>query len=356
MQPVRLPVDANQFPQRANNDGSPKDSTHILHSSQASIREDGSPQLSAASTPSARESFPFSMLDLELLHFFTLNTALEMPHPWIWQVVLPQIAFDHCFLMHGLLAIAALHKAVVVPERTESLLNMSRIYQQRGLEAFQSILPSLNSENCHACFAFSMVIMITAWASPEHVSPFVASFNKDVNKRNVDLVTLQRGAVTVLSTASDIQSGPLRTMFEPWAEVVERSYPLPEEFREPFNQLDEHLKGALLMSFPEEVEAVEYAVAILGKMFTVGKIDSGINDTSATLGWPSLVSEKYIRMVNEWHPAALIVLAYYSILIKRIGDRWWIRGKAEVFLDTIKDILGERWVHCIQWPLAQISA
>lgn len=58
----------------------------------------------------------WTLSDLELMHFYTASTSLTLSNAPsrrnVWQSVVPQIAFSHDFLLHGLLAFAALHLPV----------------------------------------------------------------------------------------------------------------------------------------------------------------------------------------------------------------------------------------------------
>ncbi|KAK7418799.1 hypothetical protein QQZ08_011122 [Neonectria magnoliae] len=63
--------------------------------------------------------------DFELMHHYctvtadTLSIRREMRH--IRRVVIPQEGYQHLFVMHGLLAIAATHKAYLVPNSTKKI-------------------------------------------------------------------------------------------------------------------------------------------------------------------------------------------------------------------------------------------
>lgn len=51
--------------------------------------------------------------DLKLLHFWTMSTAptISVPaHGDIWQTKMVEVGFKHHFVLHGILAVAAIHR------------------------------------------------------------------------------------------------------------------------------------------------------------------------------------------------------------------------------------------------------
>jgi hypothetical protein len=57
--------------------------------------------------------------DLELLNHFKNSTCLDLGHTpkstECWQTAIPQLANNHCFLKHGILACSAMHRAHQIP-------------------------------------------------------------------------------------------------------------------------------------------------------------------------------------------------------------------------------------------------
>ena len=61
-------------------------------------------------------------------------------------------------------------------------------------------------------------------------------------------------------------------------------------------------------------------------------------------------------MVEERCPQALILVAVYCILLKRIEEFWLIRGEPESLLAAVKrelpDMLVDKW---LKWPMEEIK-
>jgi hypothetical protein len=91
-------------------------------------------------------SLDFQIHGLELMHHYSTITAntlalrLDMQH--IWRMVLPEMSYNTPFLSHGLLSVAALHKAHLLPARRDKYLDLAAYHQTRGMEGFRSIFTS----------------------------------------------------------------------------------------------------------------------------------------------------------------------------------------------------------------------
>lgn len=63
-------------------------------------------------------------------------------------------------------------------------------------------------------------------------------------------------------------------------------------------------------------------------------------------------------MVEERCPQALVPVAVYFILLKRLDDFWWIKGKAENLLAAVKHelhSLGGEWSRWLEWPVGEVE-
>lgn len=131
------------------------------------------------------------ILELELMHLYSTLTyqscvgmSSQAVTTELWQRFVPRQSWNHPFLLHGILAFAALHMAKMKqsPENADvdvSLLQFSYSssssfyfrkaleYQNMAFSSFHSVLQDVTQENCHAVFAFSVLTMILAIAIPQ---------------------------------------------------------------------------------------------------------------------------------------------------------------------------------------------
>lgn len=126
------------------------------------------------------------LLDLELMHHFSTVTceslAWRKDIKYVWQTVVPTVAYQYDFTMHGLLAISALHKARLFPHQKERYLNVSAYHQALGLEGFTPRLPTVSKDNWQPIFTFSSMVVLYVASLPSRsnsldmISPIEAIF------------------------------------------------------------------------------------------------------------------------------------------------------------------------------------
>lgn len=69
---------------------------------------------------------------LELMHHYsaassdTLALRADMQH--VWRMTIPEIAYQSPMLMHGILAVAAMHKAYLLPSRRRTYLDLAAFH------------------------------------------------------------------------------------------------------------------------------------------------------------------------------------------------------------------------------------
>ncbi|KAG9593900.1 hypothetical protein KCU77_g1741, partial [Aureobasidium melanogenum] len=70
--------------------------------------------------------------------------------------------------------------------------------------------------------------------------------------------------------------------------------------------------------------------------------------------WAVKLPPEFKDMLVERKPIALIILAYWAVLISMNPRPWHLRGLAEVLIARIEDILGEEWAEFLRWPRESI--
>jgi hypothetical protein len=160
--------------------------------------------------------------DLELMHHYTdsiadggMATRPKVRH--LWQSYIPRQALKHTFLMHGLLALSALHLAYQHPEEAVRYLRLCDKHQSIALGRFRSILSSseFDVERADALFGLAAVISVSSMARSS------ALFEHDSDEKVismdevVELFILTRGVRDVIHLAHQhISRGPLAELFE----------------------------------------------------------------------------------------------------------------------------------------------
>src|SRR2546423_3207086 len=111
---------------------------------------------------------PALLRDLELMHYYTAFTSLTISDmaafKQIWQEIVPKEAQSHAFLMHGLLALGALHIGHDRPQEKDSYTAVALRHYNVALPLFRTALKQVTEDNCNALFAFSAILIVLSLA------------------------------------------------------------------------------------------------------------------------------------------------------------------------------------------------
>jgi hypothetical protein len=103
------------------------------------------------------------MRDLELMHHYCTVTSNTMAHHegtrHVWRTVFPEEGYVHEYLMHGVLSLAALHKAFLIPGQRNAYLTRSAHHYTIGQTAFSALLPAVTSANWRPVFCLATIVI-----------------------------------------------------------------------------------------------------------------------------------------------------------------------------------------------------
>jgi Fungal specific transcription factor domain len=298
--------------------------------------------------------------NLELLHFYTTTTSFtlsDVPElQQIWQQVVPQIAFTHRFLLHGILAFTALHLARVQPERKTSLHTEASAHHEIGLRMFQNAMSNITPQNCDACFAFASIIAAYAWASSDQTGDlFILDSSVSEEKSSVEWASLLRGVHTLLKAAGEwMTSSPMRLILQPHHIDPEVASAADPEVCAKLTDLSQLWDASPEKFDFNEIEVLTEALTLLLEacgLVASSSIERPIDMILVVYAWPIKVPEEFFVMVQEQKPEALIVLAHYSLLLNKVDKLWYMQGMSRRLLQTIHSKIGKEWESWIAWPL-----
>jgi hypothetical protein len=317
------------------------------------------------------------ILDLELMHHFTACYSDVMTEHFdimetMWQHDLPQIAMGSQYVMHGLLGFSALHLATVHPERALLLRASATNHLDKALKLYRQDDGPATAENSDARFTFSWLVAMFAFAIPSSVSPIDAM---------VELFSLVRGIEVVLqeSLIWIIQGpfGPILTQAFidnkgissdgstiPMAFAYQASMPhrrgvdcvlgddLPEGMDFGLNHLD-FMVGMHSM-IPEDRRTCVLVLTQLKQLY-MQILSSGARcSMSMVMCFPKQDPSQFSLLLKRRLPQALIILAYYTVLLDLLDTRWWISGWGRRVLSDVVGSLGDEWKSWIDWPVQTV--
>lgn len=269
----------------------------------------------------------------------------------IWQQTIPELAHEHPFLMHALLTCSALHLAYKLPSRRHFYLLCAYSHQDVAMLLFRRAVAHVTKSNCHAILACCHLLVIYSFATDQLDESLLLADTSSLYPGLLCnwLYFIRNGCHLVCEYWNCIETGPLAPLASSWespilgidkiqskSRIMERLLsPLLQACREPEDE-----------AWPSNIcDVYRDAATQLGEAFAASQVLTSDDFTTwdAIRVWPMHVSTAYMKLLAHGHPAALILLAYYCLLLKRLEPHWYFEGKAAKLLENILSRLERKW-------------
>lgn len=70
--------------------------------------------------------------------------------------------------------------------------------------------------------------------------------------------------------------------------------------------------------------------------------------------WPGSVDQDFIELIYERDERALVLLAHYCVLLKKVDHIWYLKGLGEGMLREILEVLGTEWWEWVEWARGEV--
>ncbi|KAG9228102.1 hypothetical protein BJ875DRAFT_490216 [Amylocarpus encephaloides] len=294
--------------------------------------------------------------DKALLYFWISNTsasiALNNGTVRMWQVVVPQLAHQFSFLMHSVLACAALHSAYLNPRRCQEFTIQARNHQDQGLPLFRAAIVNVTEDNCDAVHLFAHLLVINSFASNQQDQCLlIVAEPENTDVMPAWLHFLRNGCSMLCHLWDKLEAGPVGALASAWEIPIDIS-------AHPIQPLVNYLVAMTQDEWSDDTRNIYRGTAIeLARAFScMNALGDAITTWDAVRIWPMRLSIAYMELLKQKHPSALILLAHYCIVLKRLELNWYFEDRAASLLSTISHHLDVKWHSFIQWPLEEVGA
>jgi hypothetical protein len=279
------------------------------------------------------------MADLGLMHHFTTATWSTLPESHrkedVWRFAIPKLAGDHEFLMHGLLDIAASHKAFANPQERGALLLQASQHRNSSIQGMRTAILNITEASCHAVVAAATLLSIGALASQaEHAT----KGNQDPGLTDLfAYITLLRGMCHILKRWEIVvEQGPLGGLLRLYSEESETPFlrSLVQDLRHWKAPQDNDLETQNLL----QTEAQSLALSI---EYACRSSDEPRLRTLAV--WPLSFSDAFLSLARSGNRGALEVIDRYCQVMESVGsDVWYAAGWGKCLRTEIARKLPQR--------------
>jgi hypothetical protein len=265
----------------------------------------------------------------------------------VWRILVPKEALSHPFLMHGILALSALHLARTHDDhRRPTYLGTAVAHQNQALAYFRESLNDINASNAKAMFAFASIVAIYALGFPHPPDP------KDPQTCLDDLLqvfNLSRGVQQVLAQATPAIKD---TDWEIILQLDDYDSTLPEEESSALRRLRE-VNEACGAQDPHHDPSV-YATALENLEDMTAGIHGGLTPITVACRWAIKMKASYVEAIREHNPLALVILAHYLAILHRSRPDWCVYDWTVTVPKAIWSILHDPWKPLAHWPMVVV--
>jgi len=291
----------------------------------------------------------------EMLHHYSTVVCLTIAGPkvvHIWQVTIPHMALEHRFLMHGILALSAMHLSQLVPQRKNDLVTFGAASEQLALPPFRSFIAKqkLEAEQLHAVFAFSHFVVPYMLASSGSLDGPMGRIPSYAGQPHW-FHALRGYMAFLMNSWDDLKKGPLGYQLVRPPTVPGTARDHPEDVH--LARIHEILQSRLESSPEEkwEMDVCKVALEGLRDLWNGPYMQGKMAIVAIIYVWPSKVSDDYISLMHKHRPGAIIILAHYALLVKRMNMLWYLRGVGHKLLSAIYTELGDEYRPYIEWAV-----
>lgn len=331
-----------------------------------------------------------------ILYHYEYTTSLTLadvdPAKAAWQLVVPDLAADHKFLVHNVLAVASLHLARLHdsgPGRT-AMMDLAAMQMNKAISRFRPELEDINENNAAALFASttltSVYLFHTAIQEMEDIRRSMLVGTVTSSSDGVDKML-----AATLRTIWGLR-GPWSVLMPGWDYVVKgRLSVIANRFWWPKDRIPKSATaieedGRLadigkLWHGPDQgpnADVLSSALFYLRETFALvsllvvrenefpfltsvdymyaedGKIVQ-MKDRGAIFVWATRISREFMRLLEKKNRDALVILAHYAILAGRVRNVWWLEGLGANFIIAVAMTLGRENWHLIAWPVEVVG-
>lgn len=304
------------------------------------------------------------VVDLDLLHHWTMFACHgfgdRLGDERSWQVDMPQIACKQPFLMRGILAMSALHMSRARPEERQKYLVRAVYHQNIALPSYRYVIDdfrnNMTEENCHAVIGFASLTSAYAFAEPH---PFGGNRVAGVSSQTgvPEWLHLLRGARKILDVRKEwLVKGPMAFQVRSIHGAIDLSYN-PEDHRLLSLEALFDRQGTSDTLLETEIDTYRTTLRLLRETCAIPLLPClTLGVKLAMFRWVEQVPQMYLELLSQFRPRALILLAYFCVLLKTGAKHYWyMEGAAERIISALQDMLSEEWIPWIAWPIQEIN-
>ncbi|CEL09292.1 hypothetical protein ASPCAL12430 [Aspergillus calidoustus] len=309
---------------------------------------DGSTPSTSTATSTAVPTVDLTQMRLlvnwqnETCQFFSRDTDTRI----VWQLHLVDEALKSPSLMHGILAVSALHFALSeAPSEQPFWLELATAHKGQALHALREGIRQVTPENSRTLMGLSALVVAYAFGSAltavsESEKPGLAALN--------NVFVLCRGVQQITSKAhSFLCTSNFAPLFTPGDPPVQ----IPDHVQRSLDHLD-RLNTDCLHAGAHD--AATYTRVISALRGLSAHAFAQPNSMTLPAGWAIRVSPEYLEYLQAKAPLALVVHAHYCVFLHMARWNPFLQLWGRAVLEDVLQLLDPSWMVHVEWPIREV--
>ncbi|KAI0142623.1 hypothetical protein GGR57DRAFT_392822 [Xylariaceae sp. FL1272] len=304
----------------------------------------------------------FQLHDLELFHNFTTNFCQGLSvdgrnaSPRFGEAIVRQ-SFTRPYLMEQLLALSAAHMSTQACRDASFYRREATSRQTRALTMFNQSSTAKAEEECFPAFLFSILLcyhaLFDALNSRSNFSTFLDELIKGFRLCSGVRVMAGKDFDSLGKEYRRQTGSDLLGMEHMWNSCDPDIGTTFSSKLAPVRRLVEEADVS-----PATSKACAGALDLLCALPAAGPADRmslGFNSLRV-LRWMVTVPPDFVKLVEQRRAEALVIIAYYGVIVHDARDCWIFSNDAGVFIiRSIVDFLGSYWTEWLAWPMEVVD-
>jgi hypothetical protein len=293
---------------------------------------------------------------LKLMTHYTQHTAqsitdfgVQTGDASLWRDWVVELAFEHDFLLYGLLGFSALHLALQcdsndsIQKQHYTILAIQ--HYDRGIALFRPYLNDLDSASQDALFGFSVIVAMYSFGI-QRVPPFLTSNSSSIARLHQALSLLRSSSHIAKKDFEALRRGRWSGMLVP---LPDSHYKLPHAMEDMLAKLGQYTSKTITTSTQQEMYMCCIEALRINLALAVEYDRAQVRVSFLAVATP----DEFWSMVCIGEPLALAILANFAVILYWLRQTIWLQGWGRETVEAVREALPVEWHECIAWAVQE---
>ncbi|KAG8675940.1 hypothetical protein FPOAC2_02021 [Fusarium poae] len=283
-----------------------------------------------------------------------------------WDITLPQLGFQHPFVLYGILSLASLQRALSDPEDIQGYMVAATNYHANAVQRFlatQALTSEPSDRTLDAMFAFSIIDIIYVLATYGTLSRQSEPTFRPSHILELDWIRDIRSVRALLKPFNDkIREGCLGEFenlktYEDWG-VGHGSVSGDNELLD-LQVSYEGCSSADIELYNSTIKLLRSCRPYMSSLGDVSTDDARLTRLNPHWITPLIflqeVSEEFMDRLYQRQPPALLILSFFGAMLSAYDTVWFMEGWALEIVTAVDYALGDYWALYTAWCREQVA-